>query len=171
MTDPAALTKPRRDARQSEARRLRVVRRVQEGATYDQIAEAEGLTRRRVRQIVVQTLAQRVVEPSADHARLQIARLDPALRLAAEKVAEGDLCAIGLLLRALDRLDKYQAAAEALQLEADDPNNDVNKFDAKMWDLWRRGRAREERAAAQAGEQPAESARAADDSVSKFFRA
>lgn len=40
-------------------------------------------------------------------------RLAPALRLAAQGVAEGDRAAITALIRVLDRLDKYQAAGEA----------------------------------------------------------
>ena len=40
---------------------------------------------------------------------MQIARLEPALRLAARAVGGGDLGAIDRLLRVLDRLDKYAA--------------------------------------------------------------
>jgi hypothetical protein len=48
-----------------------------------------------------------------DHARVQIARLEPALRLAARGVADGDLAAIDRLLRVLDRLDRYSAVEGA----------------------------------------------------------
>ena len=44
---------------------------------------------------------------------MQIARLEPALRLAARGVADGDLGAIDRLLRVLERLDKYSAVAGA----------------------------------------------------------
>ena len=40
---------------------------------------------------------------------MQIARLEPALRLAARSVADGELSAIDRLLRVLDRLDRYAA--------------------------------------------------------------
>ena len=52
-----------------------------------------------------------------DHARVQIARLEPALQLAAGAVAEGDLGAIDRLLRVLDRLDRYSAVEGAAASE------------------------------------------------------
>ena len=48
---------------------------------------------------------------------MQIARLEPALRLAADAVAEGDLSAIDRLLRVLDRLDRYSAVEGAATSE------------------------------------------------------
>ncbi len=42
-----------------------------------------------------------------DHKRIQFARLEPALRLAARGVADGDVKAIPLLLKLIDRLDRY----------------------------------------------------------------
>src|SRR5208337_1122972 len=58
-------------------------------------------------------VAQSLAEPDGgtrlDHARVQLARLEPALRLAARGVADGDLRAIDRLLRVLDRLDRYNA--------------------------------------------------------------
>ena len=44
-----------------------------------------------------------------DLPRVQMARLEPALRLAARSVADGDLAAIDRLLRAPGRLEKYAA--------------------------------------------------------------
>jgi hypothetical protein len=83
--------------------------RVREGRSYEEIAEAEGLSRERIRQIVVEALQRREVDAQRDHAQLQMLRLAPALRLAARGVAEGDRRSIGELIRVLDRLDKYQA--------------------------------------------------------------
>jgi DNA-directed RNA polymerase sigma subunit (sigma70/sigma32) len=90
--------------------------RVREGRSYEEIAEAEGLSRERIRQIVVEALKKREVDAHRDHARLQLLRLAPALRLAAQGVAEGDRRAIVALIRVLDRLDKYQAAGVAEQV-------------------------------------------------------
>jgi hypothetical protein len=42
------------------------------------------------------------------HQRLQLARLDPALRLAAEQVSAGNISAIDRLIRVLSQIDKYQ---------------------------------------------------------------
>jgi hypothetical protein len=49
-----------------------------------------------------------------EHALLQLSRLAPAVRLAGEAVARGDLQAIWPLLGALDRLDRYQRDARAI---------------------------------------------------------
>jgi hypothetical protein len=96
-----------------DLRRLRILAQVQAGLSYAAIGREEGLSRERVRQIVVQALDERGGETKLDHARVQIARLEPALRLAARSVADGDLAAIDRLLRALDRLDRYSAVEGA----------------------------------------------------------
>ncbi len=44
---------------------------------------------------------------------LQLARLEPALRLAAEAVGSGDIKAIRYYLKLLDQLDRYRPAAAA----------------------------------------------------------
>jgi hypothetical protein len=114
-------TRPRVTAADRARRRLRIFARMQEGWSYEAIAEEEKLSRERIRQIVKQSLDRREVDPSADYLRLQIARLDPALRLAAAKVAAGDLRAIDRLLRVLDRMDKYQSAVDEEIQEEDEP--------------------------------------------------
>ncbi len=119
MTEPLAQPprKPRRTARDRLARRGRNMDRLREGRSYEEIAQGEGLSGERIRQIVVEALKQRQVDAQRDHAQLQMPRLAPALRLAAKGVAEGDRRAIASLIRVLDRLDKYQAvggAAEAV---------------------------------------------------------
>ncbi|HLH50410.1 MAG TPA: sigma factor-like helix-turn-helix DNA-binding protein [Roseiarcus sp.] len=106
MSDPS---RPRVTAADRAQRRLRIFARLQAGWSYEAIAQEENLSRERIRQIVKQTLDRREVDPEADFVRLQIARLDPALRLAAEKIAAGDLRAIDRLLRVLDRMDEYHS--------------------------------------------------------------
>jgi len=107
MTD---LAEPRstRPALSPAARALRLQRifaRLQEGASYKDIAAEEGLSRERLRQIVRAAAARGKVLP--DHKKMQFARLEPALRLAARGVAEGDAKAIPLLIKLVDRLDRY----------------------------------------------------------------
>jgi hypothetical protein len=102
---------PRAAAR--DLRRLRILASLQAGLSYAAIGRAEGLSRERVRQIVAQALAHGQADSKLDHARVQIARLEPALRLAAQAVADGDLGAIDRLLRVLDRLDRYSAVEGA----------------------------------------------------------
>jgi hypothetical protein len=98
-------------ARDRETRRVRILALVQAGWSYADIGREERLSRERVRQIVAQALNDGAADGNLDHARVQIARLEPALRLAARGVADGDLSAIDRLLRVLERLDKYSAVA------------------------------------------------------------
>ena len=142
----ASSPKPR-TARDRAMRRLRIFARLQEGWTHEAIAQSENLTRERVRQIVAETLGQREVAPSYDHARLQAARLEPALQLAVERVREGDLAAIDRLLRVLNQLDRYQSVAA---VSAQDTDDDAAAFDAKLADLVERSKRAKAEAAARA---------------------
>ena len=87
---------------------MRIMERVQAGYSFEAIAREEALTRERIRQIVAQSV--RVVGGErVDLPRIQITRLEPALRLAAEGVAKGQLAAISPLLKILAQIDKYNA--------------------------------------------------------------
>jgi predicted transcriptional regulator len=101
-------------------RRRRVFARLREGLTYDEIANEEGVSSARVRQIVSEELQKRAVDSGADHAKLQLDRLAPAVQLAAEAIAAGDISAITPYLKALDRLDRYQTVAGANQVYDDE---------------------------------------------------
>src|SRR5271166_7093338 len=101
-------------------RRGRIFARLREGWPYDEITAHERLTAERVRQIVRQALEKRIVDEEAEHAKLQLARLQPAMRLAGEAIAEGDVTAIAPLMKVLDRLDRYQRAAKAVQVYDDE---------------------------------------------------
>jgi hypothetical protein len=101
-------------------RRGRIFARLREGWAYDEIASHERLTAERVRQIVRQALQRRIIDEEAEHAKLQLARLQPAMRLAREAIADGDVTAIAPLMKVLDRLDRYQRAAKAVQVYDDE---------------------------------------------------
>ena len=103
-------------------RRAWVIEALKSGRTHPDIAEALGITRERVRQIAKEALEGHRVEPPREHTHLQIARLTPALTLASEGVARGDMAAIGPLLKILDRLDAYQARVMTLDIPSQDPN-------------------------------------------------
>src|SRR5271156_6681885 len=101
-------------------RRRRIFGRLREGFTYDEIAAEEGVSSARVRQIAAEELQKRVVDSGADHAKLQLDRLAPAVQLGAEAIAAGDVSAITPYLKALDRLDRYQTVASANQVYDDE---------------------------------------------------
>ena len=101
-------------------RRKRIFARLREGMAYDEIAALEGVTTERIRQIVAEVLQKRAVDSGADHAKLQLDRLAPALQIAAEAVAAGDVSAIAPYLKVIDRLDRYRAVAGAHQVYDDE---------------------------------------------------
>jgi hypothetical protein len=92
-------------------RRERIFERLRGGLSYEAVAHEEGVTPRRIRQIVTEALRRREVDGESDHAMLQLVRLESAHRLAAEAVAGGDIGAIAAYLSVLDRLDRYRRGA------------------------------------------------------------
>ncbi len=103
------------------SRQGRIFARPREGWDYDEIAREEKLTPERIRRIVRQALERRrIVDEGAEHAKLQLARLAPAMRLALEAVADGDVKAIAPLMKVLDRLDRYRRIANANQVYDDE---------------------------------------------------
>jgi hypothetical protein len=92
-------------------RRERIFERLRGGLSYEAVAHEEGVTPRRIRQIVTEALRRREVDGESDHAMLQLVRLESAHRLAAEAVAGGDIRAIATYLSVLDRLDRYRRGA------------------------------------------------------------
>jgi hypothetical protein len=114
MADPH---RPRRTAHQREERRARIMAQVRAGFSYEAIARDESLSRERIRQIVSQSLNEEKRADRHDHNRLQIARLEPALRLAARGVEAGKLQAIGHLLKVLERMDKYGHSLPQLPID------------------------------------------------------
>ena len=112
-TVPAS--KRRLNAHFRELRRVRIFMRLRDGRPYTEIAREEGLTDVRIRQIVSETLKKRLVDPPTDHAMLQLMRLEPALRLAAEAAVSGDIKAVRYYLKLLDQVDRRQPAAAAPQ--------------------------------------------------------
>ncbi len=112
--------KRRLDAHGRVLRRGRILARLREGWAYDEVAREEQLTPERVRQIVREALAQRIVDDETDHAKLQLARLAQAMQIASTAVADGDVKAIPAFLKVLDRLDRYQRAAKVNQVYDDE---------------------------------------------------
>jgi hypothetical protein len=120
VEDKAPVRRRRLGAHGMMFRRRRIFASLREGFTYDEIAADEGVSPSRIRQIVSRELQQRGVDSGAEHAKLQLDRLAPAIRLAAEAMAAGDVSAITPYLKALDRLDRYQTVATANQVYDDE---------------------------------------------------
>jgi hypothetical protein len=118
--DKAPVRRRRMGAHGMMFRRRRILAQLREGFTYDEIAAEEGVSVSRIRQIVSQELEQRAVDSGAEHAKLQLDRLAPAVQLGAEAIASGDISAITPYLKALDRLDRYQTVACANQAYDDE---------------------------------------------------
>ncbi|HLW90882.1 MAG TPA: hypothetical protein VKS78_06225 [Roseiarcus sp.] len=98
---------PRLTGRDRALRRDRIFARLLEGQAVATIAAEEGVTARRVRQIVQESLARWDADPAKDYAGVQIARLEAALRLIELKIGEGDVRVVDKLVKVLGQLDKY----------------------------------------------------------------
>jgi hypothetical protein len=116
VEDKAPVRRQRLGAHGMMFRRRRIFASLREGFTYDEIAADEGVSPSRIRQIVSKELQHRAVDSGAEHAKLQLDRLAPAIQLA----AGGDISAITPYLKALDRLDRYQTVATANQVYDDE---------------------------------------------------
>ena len=92
-------------------RRERIFSRLRLGTSYREIAREERVSEQRVRKIVSDALDQQGTDLPADHALLQLVRLEGAHAVAAQAIAAGDLRAVGPYLNVLGRLDSYQAGA------------------------------------------------------------
>ena len=119
MTNPDPSADPEKPANGPRAKRLtgkqralrvkRVLARLTEGRSLQAIADEEGMTRKRMHEIVKKAARDRKDDPKLIHAEAQIARLMPAIALAQKKIAEGDVRGIWALAVAQQRLDLYQA--------------------------------------------------------------
>ena len=128
-------------------RRERIFKSLRLGSTTADIAREEGLTARRVRQIVGEALQERPVDGARDHALLQLARLEPAISLLAGEMTQGDIRAVSPYLELLDRLDRYQGGA-AVRSVYDEAARE--RLFAKMTRIAEREARRDERRAARA---------------------
>jgi len=100
--------RPRLNVVTKAERRKRIFARLREGWAYDEIAREERVSPERIRQIVAEVLGKRVIDRGSDHARLQLERLMPALRVTGEAIARGELRAVAPLIKVIDRLDRHQ---------------------------------------------------------------
>ncbi len=141
------------------ARAKRILERLRGGSPYDEVAHEEGLSERRVRQIVAKFLEEREPLDGAAHAGIQIARLDQAMRVASQALTRGDIRAIAPLIRVIDRLDRYEELVRRTAAKSNQADDDmvVKLLKARMMSIARAEVAEERRREAlEAGAAPAE---------------
>ena len=109
----AAGVRDQRRARREDriARRERFFELIMSGHTYAQIARAAQTSVATVRREVDRALSERRLDAPERFARLQIARLQKAMKLAEAAIELGELKAISIYLRAVAALDRYHELA------------------------------------------------------------
>ncbi len=123
MSDPApsVISERRpRDALFRAERRETILDMAAVGLSNRSIGRTLNLTGERVRQIVADALARDPAHARLDHQRLQMLRLQLAMRTMSEKIGKGELRAVMPYLRVLAQVDKYQGALAAVVDEYED---------------------------------------------------
>jgi hypothetical protein len=118
MTSPPRLT-----AHDRAMRRDRIFARLLDGQSAAAVATEEGITPRRVRQMVREALDRWDANPAQDYADLQIARLEAALRALEQKIAEGDVSVIDKFVKVLGLMEKYHRDQLQLTEQIEDEND------------------------------------------------
>jgi hypothetical protein len=104
----------RLEARREKAERnLRVFNLLKAGVPVAQIALQEGLSPRRARELIQETLDRREIDPPAGFVQLQIGRLSDAMMVAHSAMMEGNMQALDRLLRIVGELDRYHGFGRA----------------------------------------------------------
>ena len=80
--------------------------RLLDGLSIRDIADVEGLTPRRVQQIVARELASRDMNPAREYQMLQIARLERALELLGAQIDAGQASAVTAFVRVMEMLNR-----------------------------------------------------------------
>jgi len=97
---------PLRNRAASRARARRVFTRLMEGQSTSDVASAEGLTIRRVQQIVSAELQRREANPAEDYLLTQVARLERAVERLGRQIDDGKLAAAAPFVRVIQMLSK-----------------------------------------------------------------
>lgn len=108
----------RRATRREKVRREeRIVGLLNRGASVPEIAASEGLTLKRMRNVVREILSERMPQPPAEFLALQVSRLNEALLVsftAMHTTAEGtNFEAVDRVVRIVRELDRYHGFAAA----------------------------------------------------------
>jgi hypothetical protein len=124
---------PVRARKAAPARRgPKIVAALVSGQSVEAIAEAERLSRKRVEALLRDELRRRWVAPAADHARLQIVRLEAMAATLAPSAEAGELPAIDRVLKILDRLDRYHGFSKLAPASAEPDEGGRERLLAKL---------------------------------------
>jgi hypothetical protein len=107
MSDAAA--SPVRNPVASQERTRHVFARLMQGQSTAAIAAAEGVSLRRVQQIIAAELQRRDANPVEDYVLVQVARLERALELLGGQIEAGRASAAPAFVRAIEALSKLTA--------------------------------------------------------------
>ncbi|HEY1942394.1 MAG TPA: hypothetical protein VGH40_09750 [Roseiarcus sp.] len=99
--------------RERAERNLRVFNLLKAGVPVAQIALQEGLSARRTREIIQETLDRREIDPPEGFVQLQIGRLSDAMMVAHAAMMEGNLQALDRLVKIVGELDRYHGFGRA----------------------------------------------------------
>ncbi len=106
---PVADRPPVRNPAASRERTRHIFARLMQGQSTAAIAAAEGVSLRRVQQIVHDELARRDANPAEDYALMQVARLERALELLGGQIEAGRASAAPAFVRTIEALSKLTA--------------------------------------------------------------
>jgi DNA-binding CsgD family transcriptional regulator len=133
MTDPSSDSQPspprrdrslagRRQARADKAgRERRIANFLNAGVTVDEIAVREGLSVKRTRNLVRETLARHRPEPPAEFVALQLSRLREALLVSYSAMGGGNLGAVDRYVKIVREMDRYHGFAPRQMLPPPEP--------------------------------------------------
>ena len=94
-------------------REARIIAYLNRGVSADEIAAREGLTLKRMRNLVREILARRMPQPPAEFVALQISRLNEALLVSYSAMSGANLEAVDRVVKIVRELDRYHGFALA----------------------------------------------------------
>jgi hypothetical protein len=121
-SERASLRAERRTRRKERiAQREGVFDMIASGYDYEVIAATLGVSVATVRREFDRAIAARRLDAPERYAKLQVARLNKALRLADERLDKGDMKAVAPLIRIVAALDRYYGLAPARPVSETQP--------------------------------------------------
>jgi hypothetical protein len=101
---PTTNPNPKSTAAERHERARHIFARMLDGLALREIAAAEGLSLRRVQQIIAEEIARRDANPTSDYMLLQIARLECALEMLGLQIDAGKASAVPAFVKVIGQL-------------------------------------------------------------------